>query len=135
MSVALLILLVLITFGIYYPIWFLKRLNAINNLQSKEKLGPGVFIFAIVGVSIVLLLGFISGSMERAGEIDTAGGLDAFRSMLNLGVAIALLVQSFKVRRILHEHFNVHLQRGISFSWAAIFFFHIFYLQHKINRF
>ncbi|MGR3309521.1 MAG: zinc ribbon domain-containing protein [Candidatus Brocadiales bacterium] len=134
-SVILLIILMLITLGIYYPIWFLKRINAINNLQSEEKLGPGVFIFAIVGIIAVLLLGLISGSMEKAGEIDTARGLNTFCSMLNLGVAIALLVQCFKVRRILNEHFNAHLQRGIEFSWVAIFFFHIFYLQYKINRF
>ena len=39
------------------------------------------------------------------------------------------------MRRILNEHFNAHLQRGISFSWIATLFFQIYYLQYKINRY
>ena len=42
--VILTIVLTVITFGIYYPAWFLTRRQAINTLQSKEKLGSGVFV-------------------------------------------------------------------------------------------
>ncbi len=134
-SVMLIIFLTVITAGIYYPVWFLKRRNAINSLQSKEKLGSGVFIFAIVVFSISLLLAFVSGMIEWLGDMYTAKGIDAFSLILDLVAGITLLVQCFKVRRIFSEHFNTHLQRGISFSGAATFFFQIYYLQHKMNRF
>ncbi len=141
-SVVLLIFLTIITFGIYYPVWFLRRRNAINNLQSKEKLGSGVFVFAIVVFSISLFVSLLSGAMEGLaeglGEMDlmlTAKGLDLFSRILDLVVGISLLVQCFKVRRIFNEHFNTYLQRGISFSGAATFFFQIYYLQYKMNRF
>jgi len=84
--------------------------------------GSGIFIFAIVIVSIALLFTF---TME---EIALA------RSLLYLA-GILLLVQCFKVRLIFNEHFNVYLKRDISFSKAATFFFQLFYLQYKINRF
>jgi len=146
MSVILLIFLTVVTAGIYYPVWFLKKRNAINNLQSKEKLGSGVFVFAIVVSSISLFVGLLSGVMEALaeglGRMDlmlTVKGLDLwldlFSRILGWVAGITLLVQCFKVRRIFNEHFNVHLQRGISFSGVATLFFQIYYLQYKINRF
>lgn len=134
-SVILLIFLTVITAGIYYPIWFLKRRNVINSLQSKEKLNSGVFIFAIVVFSISLLVALISGACEELGEMYTAKGLDAFSRILDLVAGITLLVQCFKVRRIFNEHFNIHLKRVIAFSGVATFFFQIYYLQYKVNRF
>ena len=132
MSVILLIFLTVITAGIYYPVWFLTRRNAINNLQSKEKLGFGVFVFAIVVFSIslfvTLLFGAMEGLAEGIGEMKLmlkAKVLDLFSIILDLVAGITLLVQCFKVRRIFNEHFNVHLQRGISFSGVATFFFPI----------
>jgi uncharacterized membrane protein YbjE (DUF340 family) len=133
-SIILIIFLTVITAGIYYPVWFLKRRNAINILQSNEKLNSGVLIFAIVALSIILLLAFISGVSEELGEMDIARELDAFAMILNLVVGITLLVKCFKVRRIFNEHYNVHLKRDISFSRVATFFFQIYYLQYKINR-
>jgi len=118
-NVLLMIFLTIITAGIYQAIWFLRRRGAINSLQSKEKLNTGVFVFVIVLYSVSLL-------------IDFAGG----KSTLLCGIAaICLLVQCFKVRRIFENHFNVYFKRGISFSGIATFFFMIFYLQYKINRF
>jgi len=135
MGILLLIFLTVITGGIYAPVWFLTRRNAINGLQSKEKLGFGVFVFMIVAFGISALLAFISGMMEGANEMGTAERLDAYSEILGWVAAITLLVQCFKVRRIFNEHFNAHLQKGISFSRTATFFFQIFYLQYKINRF
>jgi hypothetical protein len=141
-SVVLLVFLTIITFGIYYPVWFLRRRSGINSLQSKEKLGSGVFVFAIVVFSIslfvTLLSGAVEGLAEGLGEMDlmlTAKRLDLFSRILNLVAGITLLVQCFKVRRIFNEHFNVNLKRDIQFSGVATFFFQIYYLQYKANRF
>jgi formylglycine-generating enzyme required for sulfatase activity len=111
----------IITPGIYWPIWFYRRRNAINSLQSKEKLNSGIlfdaFLFAIVSFWVL-------------------GVGDGFGSpvLLNLGVWLLLLVQSLKVRGILREHFNDYLKMDVKFSWLATFFFQIIYLQYKMNR-
>jgi hypothetical protein len=128
------ILMTVITGEIYWAIWFLTRKDAINSLQSREKLGNGISVFVLVAISITLVAAFISGGLEVAGEMEMAENLDAFSGLLDLVTGITMLVQCFKVRRILKEHFNVYLRRGVQFSGAATFFFGIFYLQYKINN-
>jgi len=129
MNVLLLIFLTVITLGIYIPIWFLKRRKAINTLQSKKKLGSTVFIFNIALQSINLLYFLISltGELpEMSREVERV--IDAL-------IAIPLLVQSFKVRRIFHDHFSLYFKGGPRLSGLATWFLQIFYLQHKINKF
>lgn len=133
-SVLFMIFMTVITGGIYWAIWFLTRKDAINRLQSREKLSTGVLVFVTVMVSMSLVAGVISGGLEGLGETEIVENLDAFGGLLDLITGITLLVQCFKVRRILKEHLNMYLRRGIPFSGAATFFFGIFYLQYKINR-
>jgi tetratricopeptide (TPR) repeat protein len=121
MSVPLLVLLVAVTLGFYYPIWFLKRRNALNRLRSTEKIGSGVFIFAIVTISIGCLIPWLSD-------------VENIEKIFVLVAGIPLLIQCFKVRRILHEHFNPSSEVE-TISAVATFFFQIYYLQYKINTF
>ena len=134
-SIILMIILTFITAGIYWPIWFMTRRKAINGMQAKEKLGSGVFVLAIVLFVISLLVALGAGVLERlGGELLLAKGLETFSGVVHAIAAAAVLVQSFKVRRIFDEHFNVHGQQGIAFSRVATFFFILYYLQYKINR-
>jgi len=67
-----------ITGGISWAIWFWTRKEAINSLQSREKLGNGMLVLLIVAVSTSLLAGFISGGLEGLGDMEMAENLDAF---------------------------------------------------------
>jgi tetratricopeptide (TPR) repeat protein len=134
MSVVLLLFLTTITSGIYYASWFLKRRNAINNLQSNEKIRSGVFVFAIVAIGIGLLAELIAGCMEALGRKIMADGCHGLAIILSLISGITLWVQCFKVRRIFNDHFNSHLKKGMFLSRLTTFFFSIYYLQYKINR-
>ncbi len=132
----------IITAGIYSPCWYLSRRDQINELHSNEKLGKGVFIFAIVTFVISLVLVLVSGILEGMGEelgnaefLALAKDLADIEPLFVLIAAITLLVQCFKVRRIFRKHFNEHLGRNIPFSGFATFFFQFSYLQYKINRF
>jgi Domain of unknown function (DUF4234) len=134
-SILLMVILTFVTAGIYWPAWFMTRRKAINAMQAKEKLGSAVFVLAIVLFVISLFVAVLAGVMERVGdELLLAKGMGAFSSILHTVAAAAVLVQSFKVRRILNEHFNVHLRQGISFSRVATFCLIIYYLQYKMNR-
>ena len=126
MSVVLVIFLTIITAEIYCPIWFLKRIEAINSLKSKEKLQPN--IFRILGFLFSLCLIFNIVSFIKFGRGS------AFSTLFSIIGWIILVVQSFKVRRIFNEHFNVQMKKQIHFSWTATFFFYIWYLQYKINN-
>lgn len=128
MSLLRLIVLTMITLGVYWPVWLYTSRHAINTLRSQEKLGDGAVLFVVASYGIALVLGFSSGLLAGAGDVDTAELLASLSSMFNVMYAVTLLVQSLKVRRILAAHFNTHLSR------IATFFFQIYYLQHSINR-
>jgi hypothetical protein len=120
---------------LYNPIWFLIKRRGLNELQSSIKIGLVTPIFLIVIWSIQLLFQFTSGFAEGLGYIESAEVLNIIAGILSLIGEIILIVLNFRVRRIFIEHFNVYLRRDIKFSGIATFFFGIFYLQYKINRF
>ena len=101
----------------------------------------GVFVFGIIIFAISAVLNLAIGGLQGAGEqlgdtelIKISERLEGADRLITLIVAITLLVQSFKVRRILQEHFSESLGQTVSFSGVALFFFQIWYLQYKINR-
>ena len=131
-SVLLMIVLTLITAGIYVAVWFLMRLKALNRLNSSEKLGPPVFIGIIILLALSLVLA-VAAPFATAHRSDTS----SLSRVFDLTAGIAILVQAFKVRRILEEHVNAGrgqlFAQPVSFSGVAVFFFGVFYLQYKIN--
>jgi hypothetical protein len=74
----------------------------------------------------------------------TSDALDLVSTGARLAFSIILLIHSFKVRRILEAHLQEasseladypHLRHSESaLSGLAVFFLHIFYLQHVINK-
>jgi len=100
--VVLTVLFTAITGGIYYPCWFLTRREAINSLVTRERLGTGVFVVAVVIFSVSLCLSFASGAVEAAGgtfgDIDlllVADLIDLIDGVISLVAGIMLLVQCF----------------------------------------
>ena len=135
-SVWVIILLSIVSLGLYLPVWFLTRREAINQLRSRHKIGWGMLAFLLL-LQIADVVALIVSA--RAGLSMEEPDVFAF------GAWIVILIQSFKVRQILLDHFSaqesgpfsgtISLQRDVSLSGVATFFFHIFYLQYKINRF
>ncbi|MEJ2009299.1 MAG: DUF4129 domain-containing protein [Acidobacteriota bacterium] len=138
-NVALLVILTLATFGLYYPIWFMQRRSGINSLRSREKLGVGVFVIVFALLALVLVLNVSRSYFPSLG----INWLRVFDSMVWAFSGVLLLIESFKVRGILEAHAegsvgglfagSINLAQESSLSGVATFFFGIFYLQHKIN--
>ncbi len=125
-NVLLMILLTIITYGIYIPVWFLNRKDAFNSLNSKEKIsnGPIIFVLIIFIISAILLIPSVLFMETEIGVM-----IDGVDLIISLVGGITILVMSFKVRRIMNEHYKTNL------SGVATFFFTFLYLQYKINRF
>jgi serine/threonine protein kinase len=66
MAVILMILLQIVTCGIYQYAWFLNRRRALNSLQSTEGLGSGVFVLGIVQLCTYVLVVIISAVLQSA---------------------------------------------------------------------
>lgn len=136
-NIALMVLLSMVTGGIYYPIWFLLRRDDINKLNANEKLGtvPFVLLAALFGIL------FVVNAIRAIAPSEIADGLWGLGLM---AAGIVLLVQCFKVRRILEAHLQEslrdlsdqpHLRHSESaLSGVAVFFLSIFYLQYVINK-
>lgn len=139
-NVALVVALAFITFGLYYPVWFLRRRSGINSLHSSEKIGVGIFAAVLALLSLTLLLDLSQGYFTSAGM----SWLRWFNIIIWFLSSVLLLIQAFKVKRILEEHAekssrglfggSISLAQESSLSGVATFFFGIFYLQYKINK-
>lgn len=119
MSVFLLIIISMVTYGIYMPFWFFNRRDALNNLKSDTKISDAVIIIAIV---MAIISGALLVPSYRSWFAERLDG------MISLAQWVVFLVLSFQVRRMLMDHYKI----PISGIWT--FLFSIFYLQYKINR-
>jgi hypothetical protein len=135
-------LLTLLTAGLYVPIWFLIRRRALNNLHSREKLEAWPVSVALAALVASLCLPLL-GSLKRGSWVEVENAYPALHPGILLVAGLILIVQCFKVRRILLDHLaprreamfsaGLRMQHEELFSRMGTFFFGIFYLQHKIN--
>lgn len=134
-NVAYLIIICLVTAGIFVPIWFLKNVQAINSLKSNIKINYNTFLILLIMTIIskaFLIASFVYDSM---GINDTMMMLEIVSETLDLVIGIMIIIQAFKVKAIISDHFITYLDHDDKLSILATFFFTIFYLQYKINRF
>lgn len=132
-SVIWIVVLTLLTFGIYIPIWFLKQREAINNLHSQEKLDKNIFIVMLVLFGAVIIVSFFQIGLLAGGNV--ANDIDMITTVLNLIPSLILLWQIFKVRRIFIDHFNDYLKKDFEVSGLLTFLFNIMYFQYLINKY
>jgi uncharacterized protein DUF4234 len=140
-SVILMIVLSIVTFGLYYPIWFLRRRAALNRLDSPRKLRLWPFVIVITWVVLQFIVGITAGS--AAPEQAIGAGAALLLNLVQLAVGILMVVQSFFTKDILEDHFvgpgdqvpNPLLVDTVKLSGVMTFLFQIFYLQYVINRY
>jgi len=130
-SVIGMIILTIITLGIYIPIWLFKRREKLNSLNSKMKAGKTVIfiilVLQIIGIIIIFAPFFLTH--ENLSDVSmTFKKFENYQSWVSFFAALAVLKASFDIRSIIRDHFNTQL------SGAGTFFFTIFYLQYKINQ-
>jgi hypothetical protein len=139
-SVVLMIVLTLVSFGLYFPIWFLRRRAALNRLDSPRKLRLWPFLFFIGCFVFQFLVGIASGPAAPEQAIGAEASL--VLSLVQLAAGIVMLVQSFFTKQILEDHLagpadqvpNPLFVETVQLSGVMTFFFQIFYLQYVINR-
>ena len=142
-SVIVLIILNILTLGIYFPIWAYKHRNWMNSLNSKLKLKKSVIIAAliliIVNVLIVvssLVAAYILFNTNGASQIyyfilsneSLLEGIEVGQDLLSFILALLSLNIVFDMRSILNKHFNTKI------SFLGTLFFSLFYIQYKINE-
>ena len=127
-SVIAVVLLSLLTGGLYTGLWYLRRRKSLNSLDSASKLGVTRPVILLILTTAYLVLPPDS----------TARTIAAF------AVVLTNLAMAFTVRWMIIDHLrtlitavlpqSAGLQAQYSPSSVLTFFLNIFYLQYKINE-
>lgn len=137
-GVATMIVLTIATFGLYYPIWFLRRRAALNQLDSPRKLAAWPFALALA-IAVLRLAVALAVGTPPPGE---PSPIVALVTLAQFAVGILVIVQCFFIKDILEDHVAPpigggglgHVSDGSAkLSGLMTFFFSIFYLQYIIN--
>lgn len=123
-----------ITLFIYYSWWFLRVGSRLNRLNSDRKVDVGLPIFvltyAVLNVLVAIWSGFVAGAGLQGDAAHYAAAASKASDILGLAAGVVLLALTFRVRRILLDHFGDRVR----ISGVATFLLGIFYLQDKINK-
>jgi Domain of unknown function (DUF4234) len=137
--VLVMILFLIITFGLYYPVWWFRRRPGLNRLNSPKKLAAWPLLVMAALWVFQFGLGLVEGLRPGAEVIGAGGRL--FMSIAQLAVGILMIVQSFKIKDMIEDHASPDAESGpmfvdhVQLSGIMTFFFSIFYLQWAINRY
>lgn len=120
-SVVVVLLLTIVTFGVYNTVWLWRRRAFIDSLDTgpREKLGRAPEVLGAMWVGM-LILTVVFGSTTFT---------NAYSSAMGIGV----LVSCFTVARALRTEI-ARTGRAIAISSVLVFFLGVAYLQYKINE-
>jgi Domain of unknown function (DUF4234) len=122
-SVLLLLVLSVVTLGIYPAFWYLRRQPFLDSLDASKKLGG----LPIVLVATTFGLFFVSFFVEFT------HASDGLSRIAQLADGIFNLFVAFRAAAILRSDF-ARTGRMLHISGAGVFFFGMLYLQHVLNE-
>jgi len=136
--VIVMIVFMLISFGLYYPIWWFRRRAGLNRLNSPKKLAAWPLMLLLALFVTQVGLGLVAGATPVEQVIGDGAAL--LVSLFQLGVGIVMIIQAFKVKDMIEDHATPEGDSGpfierVELSGLATFFLSVFYLQWAINRY
>src|SRR3989344_2417438 len=147
-SAILLLLLTIITFGIYNYVWFIINSNKLNNLRTKSKLNKKIALVSLIIYIMIIILGILlliitNSSKDSNSALTNVTKISdipiqfivVFITALALIVILAVLILflAFKTKRILNETLE-NKGENVKLSGLFTFLYNLFYLQYEINR-
>ncbi|HJX50561.1 MAG TPA: DUF4234 domain-containing protein [Candidatus Nanoarchaeia archaeon] len=138
-SVILMLLLCIITLGIYPAIWYIRRAPEFSGLETKEKLSKGLGITLLILSIFSVLLVPIKNFKGFSNPILTYLLVLPENFILLINIIVYLLTitlflsLAFSARRIMN---NALERKGVQrkASWFFTLIFNLYYLQYEVNR-
>ncbi len=122
-SVLLLLVLSVVTLGIYPAFWYLRRQPFLDSLDASKKLG-GLPIVLVATTFGLFFVGFF---------VEFVHASDGISRIAQLADGIFNLFVAFRAAAILRSDF-ARTGRMLHISGAGVFFFGMLYLQHVLNE-
>ena len=125
------LLLALVTFGLFGLVWLFVEANFIKRIDPRSSART---LFIVVMVLEVVYLGIAFIAIANGGRGDDL----QFATMVGLFVmpvdAILAVIGFFQMRRSMLNYYNFAEPIGLRLSGAMTFFFNLYYLQHHFTR-
>ncbi|MFB4169303.1 hypothetical protein [Virgibacillus sp. JSM 102003] len=125
-NIGLVILLSIITVGIYIGYWFLSSKSAFQIIDKKNFIPYKWWIVATIYLSISVIFSIIGEFVFSMVGLYMLDSIDLILSYFFLGL---LYYSIFRMKESLEEGFD-----EIEINKYMLFFFHIWYIQYKINN-
>jgi hypothetical protein len=138
--VLVMIIFTIVTFGVYYVIWFFRRRKALNALNSQRKVPLWPLLLFSADLVVEVVVSIMAGERRVDEVIGTMPAL--FFSAARLITGLVMVWQCFVIKDIIEDHLtrpddgampSIFVER-VQLSGLATFFLSIFYLQYVINR-
>ncbi|MCP3899406.1 MAG: DUF4234 domain-containing protein [Desulfobacteraceae bacterium] len=127
------LLLTMLTCGVYAFFWLYSRTKILNRLPSVEPISSGFMVTTIILWAISMLFSFGTGiNTGIQGEPDV--GLTLITNLLSIVASILPIVWYFKFKNRLNTFLTNHVQNGSLLGPIMTFFFNILYLSYKLNE-
>ncbi len=119
---ALVLLLSVVTCGIFLWIWALVEANWVRKVQPTSK-GMVLWSFTILLSLIEVVLAAFPDDTAKAVAI-----------VLRLGGAILWITGTFSMKSSIEEHYNTAEPLGLELNGVLTFFFNVFYFQYHFTK-
>lgn len=119
------LLLSLITFGIYIPFWYKKIKKITDTFPQEKKLNSALIIILMI---VSFITPFFSINLSLSGQNVFSTNVYGIGTILNIVRVLIIIFLSFSLRSILQSQYSTELNPILTFFLGPLF------LQHKISK-
>ncbi len=134
---AMLVLLYVITCGLYAVYWYAMRMKDLNNLNAdsdNKNLKVPAWLVAVFAIAYIAVFMFSDSSTEPE--------VNEFQDLFNIALGVVIVASgwlAFKIRVILQNYASKYLDKAVAVqsiapSGVLLFLFGAAYLQTQINK-
>ena len=123
----LVLLLSVVTLGVYTVFWLRKNIVILNRLRPDLKVSPGTATFALVFSVFSLIL-------DVASWVSRSQSIDSFSNILDRLYGLLVLILSFQMRNAFNTMLQAQKGGPLWFSGLWTWLLSAIYLQHQINK-
>jgi hypothetical protein len=119
---AIVLLLGIVTCGIFLWVWAIVQANWVRKVQPASK--------GMVFWSFAILLSLVNGVLSAVPDNAAKG----FGAIARIAAAILWIAGSFSMRSSIEEHYNTAEPIGLELNGVMTFFFNVFYFQYHFTK-
>ncbi len=130
---ALVLILTIVTCGIFGLVWAFVEANFVKKLDPKSK---AILFFALVVLCACAnwALAFMIFGALRSGGLGAASGIRALSNIIAIASWVLYLIAVYGMKSSLENYYNSVEPIGLRLNGVMVFFFAIFYFQYHFTR-